>query len=219
MAKLITDAGKRGDDNTLKKRIRKRYKRQLEEDPTLIPQREGIKKLYGWEGKSDGYGMNPLENYLGKQVGKLWNDIYSEITEHLDSRSNTDRYLLDHLDWLVTMQGDPIPTYGFWRQLYIDDDGYLQRSPKRKRQQKEKPINTVYMDGNEYHKIDEQWYKIEFAPPTNELHLYDSIKRKLVEEPEIYHWYILPRRHYSEQKIIGKKQIGGKELKELKKLL
>lgn len=45
--------------------------------------------------------LSPLIRFLQKNVGKNWNDIYSEIRETLNMNKTTHKHLLDHVKWSV----------------------------------------------------------------------------------------------------------------------
>lgn len=57
----------------------------------------------GWDGKSFNENLNPLRRYLKRQVGRRWNDVYSEICKNLDTGSTVKQHVRDHLkDYVST---------------------------------------------------------------------------------------------------------------------
>ncbi|MGD9980642.1 MAG: hypothetical protein AB7H66_05250 [Hyphomonadaceae bacterium] len=45
--------------------------------------------------------LNPLKRYLASNVGRPWNKVYSEISEHLKPTSTVQQHVRDHLDDFV----------------------------------------------------------------------------------------------------------------------
>jgi hypothetical protein len=45
--------------------------------------------------------LHPLERYLLAQVGRPWNDVYSEIAQNLKTSSTTQQHLRMHALWTV----------------------------------------------------------------------------------------------------------------------
>ena len=90
--------------------------------------------------------LAPLKRYLHKQVGRPWDKVYSEISEHLDASSTVKQHVRDHLtDFImvkVTRDGDgglmapnhwggPTQPDRWWAELYVDPkDGLIKRTAK-----------------------------------------------------------------------------------------
>ncbi len=96
--------------------------------------------------KSLNENLAPLRRYLESQVGRAWNDLRSDICEHLRPSSTVQQHVLDHiLDFVaitVWREGDALWTMNRWRgpmrlgergqRLYVDPDtGKLERNPFR----------------------------------------------------------------------------------------
>ncbi|MEZ5959840.1 MAG: hypothetical protein R3C30_05365 [Hyphomonadaceae bacterium] len=92
--------------------------------------------------------LNPLKRYLASNVGRPWNKVYSEISEHLKPTSTVQQHVRDHLDDFVAtktrMKGGVVvvtPRFGGERKL--EDDwclyyvhprtGLLRKNEKYKR--------------------------------------------------------------------------------------
>ena len=45
--------------------------------------------------------LNPLKRYLHKQVGRRWDDVFSDICQHLDTGSTVKMHVREHLDDFV----------------------------------------------------------------------------------------------------------------------
>jgi hypothetical protein len=50
-----------------------------------------------YEDKSFSDLLGPLKRYLRKQVGRPWDDVYSELSQHLDKRSLSGQHIWDHV--------------------------------------------------------------------------------------------------------------------------
>lgn len=99
----------------------------------------------GWT-KCLNENLAPLKRYLGKQVGRPWDKVYSEISEHLDTSSTVKQHVRDHLTDFILVKvtvardgslmasnhwGRPIAPDQWWAKLYVDPkDGLIKRTDK-----------------------------------------------------------------------------------------
>lgn len=99
----------------------------------------------GWT-KHLNENLAPLKRYLGKQVGRPWDKVYSEISQHLDTGSTVKQHVRDHLtDFILTNVtvardgsfmasnhwGRPMAPEHWWSELYVDpNDGLIKRTDK-----------------------------------------------------------------------------------------
>lgn len=90
--------------------------------------------------------LAPLKRYLMKQVGRPWDKVYSEISEHLDTGSTVKQHVRDHLSDFILIKvsvdrdggfmatrhwGGPQPPQSWWARLYVDpNDGLIKRTDK-----------------------------------------------------------------------------------------
>lgn len=91
--------------------------------------------------------LAPLKRYLHKQVGRPWDKVYSEISQHLDTSSTVKQHVRDHLTdfilitvthdrdgGIVAMSGGwsrPTSPEHWWAELYVDpQDGLIKRTDK-----------------------------------------------------------------------------------------
>ncbi len=97
MFKVIVERPRRGGGGPLKKH------RQANEDPENLPTKESMKApyRYGDNLKELNENLSPLKRYLNKQVGRNWNDVYSEISKHIDNNSTVKKHVKDHIKWFV----------------------------------------------------------------------------------------------------------------------
>jgi len=91
--------------------------------------------------------LAPLKRYLMKQVGRPWNKVYSEISEHLDPSHTVKQHVRDHLTDFVMVNvtvdrkgrylgmrsewSSPVTPEHWWAKLYVDpNDGLIKRTDK-----------------------------------------------------------------------------------------
>jgi len=88
--------------------------------------------------------LAPLKRYLHKQVGRKWDDVFSEICQHLDTGSTVKMHVREHLDDFICRNilrdedGKLWASYDYgrmdllensWVELYVDPDtGLLKRT-------------------------------------------------------------------------------------------
>jgi hypothetical protein len=153
--------------------------------------------------------LNPLRRFLGRQVGRSWNDVYSEISATLAPGHTVKEHVRQHIDDFVARKitrgpdGEWINTSGRrlgqrpvpWHQdYYVDpDDGFLKDSAKlwktleldprpwRNRKPKADPSIRILDEMCELRCIDGVWYEIKFhAEPDSLAWVFDRIERTLV---------------------------------------
>jgi hypothetical protein len=96
MAKVIVERPRLGGGLRRPKGIRKRERLAMAD---LIATREGIRRP--WRGgyrKMLNEHLGPLRRYLQSQVGRPWDKVHSEISQHLRLDSAVQSHVLDHLD-------------------------------------------------------------------------------------------------------------------------
>jgi hypothetical protein len=116
MAKVVTEAPRRGHGNPSKKfgwRLRKDEHELEDHGPGRAS--TARHRQYGWNAKDFSDVLGPLRRYLRKQVGRPWNRVWSEIMHTLDSRTLTGQHIFDHIRWEVE------------QEAWIGDDGRLYR--------------------------------------------------------------------------------------------
>lgn len=96
--------------------------------------------------KSLNENLAPLKRYLHKQVGRRWDDVFSEICQHLDTGSTVKMHVREHLDdfvdrharrksdgelWTSQGWGGETKVIDRWVELYVDpDDGVIKETRK-----------------------------------------------------------------------------------------
>ncbi len=105
-------------------------------------------KRHAWEEaaytKSLNENLAPLRRFLQKQRGRLWNDVFSEICERLDTGSTVKMHVRDHIEDLIMVRisvdqrdswlgqhswrGASAPSR-WWPDLYVDPfDGIVKET-------------------------------------------------------------------------------------------
>lgn len=103
----------------------------------------------GHNAKSFGENLAYLPRFLAKNVGRKWDDIYSEISATFDKRSTVNAHIFQHLfdyfvpaNEVVFVEGRPhrVDSYntfpilaGSYRELYVDPRNGILRKAKRQR--------------------------------------------------------------------------------------
>jgi hypothetical protein len=124
MFKVIVERPRRGRPN---KGAARRGRNDLEG-----PQKLTIRAFYDrdWHGKETRDHLSPLRRYLRAQVGRPWNQVYSEICAATDRRSAVQRHVLEHIGDYVATQ---VVAHRKPRQeLYVDPrTGLIRPNPAR----------------------------------------------------------------------------------------
>lgn len=90
--------------------------------------------------------LAPLKRYLHKQIGRRWDDVFSEICAHLDTGSTVKMHVREHLEdfvlskvrlapdgilWATGRWGHPEKLVESWTELYVDpNDGLVKETRK-----------------------------------------------------------------------------------------
>lgn len=114
----------------------------------------------------------PLKRYLRAQVGRPYDQVFSDVCHVFKGDGHTDQRLREHLEWEVDQHvferdGELIGRNGYTvgaDSLYVDPDtGILTLTPARTRRRwKNKPLfETVKIDdAHKYVKIDGLWFLV-----------------------------------------------------------
>jgi hypothetical protein len=91
--------------------------------------------------------LNPLKRYLASNVGRPWNKVYSEISEHLKPSSTVQQHVRDHIEDFVAIKtrmksgvvmvtqryGGERPLDEVWSYFYVHPKtGILRKNDMRK---------------------------------------------------------------------------------------
>ena len=184
MYKVIVERPRRGG--------RYSSERRPSSDPEDQPQHESLKFRHHsrkWLNEN----LNPLRRYLGRQVGRRWDEVYSELCANIDRRNTVQQHIHQHLEDFVALKVqaiDGVPHYqlGYgglrrladrWTpKLYVDPasglllvnhEGVQARREARREyaraRQLRVPVDVRPVDElHQLRRIDGIWYEIELAP-------------------------------------------------------
>ena len=183
MSKVIVERPRRpGYDTSTKRRGRT-------VDPDLMVSKEGMRAPHvrHWGGKELNENLAPLRRFIRSRVGQLWNDVYSEISQHLSVTNAVQQHVRDHLEdfvcvrtsmvngevWCNGRWGRHRPLNEVWTEFYVDPrDGVLrinqqrvtwdQRYRKAEAARKADAAAKIHTgkDGTEYRNVDGIWYEV-----------------------------------------------------------
>jgi hypothetical protein len=183
MAKVIVERPRLGGGVRRPKGNRKRARLALADQ---LPMREGIKRQWQSWRKSLNEHLGPLRRYLQSQVGRPWNKVHSEISQHLRLDSAVQSHVLDHLDDYVAKHVEEIDGELYsWSGYSV---GHRLRSPfyvcprtgllrenkqyrdgKRQRKKLQLPTDRVEIDAwHHYCRIGGVWYEVCLKPLNQE---------------------------------------------------
>lgn len=134
MDRVIIERGR--SHGGCKYKVHRRRLNQINQED--IPLNEGMRRPYGYDTKNQRDVLGPLRKYLHKQVGRLWDDIYSEICSvtdtrtirghHLRSMGTRTGHIFDRLD-VHGIPGRSPRRYLRRTDYYLNEDGIL-RAPE-----------------------------------------------------------------------------------------
>lgn len=185
--------GKRTDESFANRTERSRIKQQLhvgayEDDDEVTIQRQSNRKRHSkaaWGGVR-GFKSGLIGKWLERQVGRLWDNIYSDLSRMDSSRlgnywSNTsireaacrkvefNAFLEDGKIMAIDWRGEPRPIEEAWEKMYVHPTtGRLvkrkdrARGPRWSFHRRRKPDYLEGAKGVRYYLIDGSWYEFLF---------------------------------------------------------
>jgi hypothetical protein len=96
----------------------------------------------------------PLNRWLHKQVGRPWNEVWSEVCQAGDNRNIVNKHLRQHVRGYVSISkkknGISSPYMSGWPYLWVDDEGILREGQGyRKWKFKPQPSPWVHLSPTE----------------------------------------------------------------------
>ncbi len=172
MKNVLVDRPRSDSSHRCKKGFMRLLQRRSE-----LPLREPMSPgRHGWDDNSRLFRA-PLERFLRKQVGRLWDDVYSEICADAPANCALGRRLREEVSWLVetnvTVEGGELicQPYGYKvGGLYVHPETGLLCLPApspRRRYKFRKDYEIVDVEGadnRKYVRLDGLWFKVELAP-------------------------------------------------------
>ena len=194
MAKIVSEPAKRGVGyyRTLNNEYRKAKTFKLDEDfevndefcGNVLPMRS---KRISWEGKEHNYAYRTINRYIRSQVGKLWDDVYSEICKNLRTKAakalDIKDLFVDHVEQKTWVEDDGKVYYRAWgghmwcaeeecNTLYVDPrtgilcisngDSYRTKRKNCEEERNEEAFawRKIISEKFHFHKIDGNWFRV-----------------------------------------------------------
>ncbi len=177
MAKVIVERPRVNDSYDGWRMARRPKSIDIEE----LPFREATKAHKGGS-KQLNENLAPLYRFLQSRCGKRWDDVHSEISEHLKLSTAVQKHVLDHLKqmvslntyhgtdgqiWVQNKSVYPIADTYMYREFYVDPEGFLRMAKRkpRRRYDEESKVEALKTRRDisklvQYHKINGIWYEV-----------------------------------------------------------
>jgi hypothetical protein len=182
--KLLVERPRTGSGTAWKYESEKRKTRHFSIDE--LPAHESMRDIRNRpNNKYSSENLRPLYRYFAKSVGRSWNDVYSELCEHLNRNSTIQAHIFQHIKDFVELCPRIIDGKAYWatnkytndreitRDLfYVDADGILRRGAgatykdiERARGASAKP-GFLRLSNTKVAKRDDNgvWYEVTLAP-------------------------------------------------------
>lgn len=188
MQEVLITPGRHGSGYARNEELRKIRRKRVEEDETGWKQSCTPRGHHNWgDRKIDQKGdhVMPLKHWLEAQVGRPWDDIYSEIRKNNSPHNAVGAHIYTHLWGFVernpTYLVDATPCGQFqynWRnnpsplranQLYIDRDGILRKAKgvpdKYQEALKARPVTVKQITSNTYAVMNKRgvWFILKYS--------------------------------------------------------
>jgi hypothetical protein len=118
MAKVLTERPRTRSWEERRKTGRRIRIQELDDEldvPTEVSREPSGRRRVYHDYKSFTDHIMPLKRYLEAQVGRPWNDVWSEMCQTLDRRSMSGNHVFEHIRWEVetktVMVGDEVHEY------------------------------------------------------------------------------------------------------------
>lgn len=178
MSKIVVERPRRGHKDCYKP-IRRRENRG---DPESLPSSDGMRAphIRHYEGKEFSDNLSPLYRYLDSQIGRNWDEVFSEISAQIRGNSTVHRHILQHLFQhislnMVRRDDGGLEEHGrmffngyMYHALYVDPDTkVIKRNPDKYKHHKyappENPDHKVFGPEDEVVRIKGCWHRVFFA--------------------------------------------------------
>jgi len=158
MVKVIVERERRGSDrNYHLSRNRKKFKdKDIEEAITYESMNKRHTYFYG-EAKELNENLNPLRNFLYRQVGRPWDKVYSELNQFVNVKNAVQAHIRQHLNQYVELHAVKddngnyrvVGRYGSNRvlndgELFVNEAGILCKAKRKTVKLVLKPGQKLY---------------------------------------------------------------------------
>ncbi|PTL76654.1 hypothetical protein [Vitiosangium sp. GDMCC 1.1324] len=160
------------------------------------PRHEAMGRAYGYKYLNE--NLAPLRHFLRSRIGRPWDDVYSEICEHVSLDSAVKKHILEHLDDFVARKTREIDGrihevdhYGRlielrpvsrWACFYVCPRTGLLLARENQRQGGPRFPGRALDEWHDIRKIDDAWYLVRFAPVPDSVEerkrVYDVLLKK-----------------------------------------
>jgi hypothetical protein len=142
--------------------------------------------------------ISPLRRYLRSQVGRSWNDVYSELCLQLDTSTMTGQHVFQHvwdyverhveiIDGIVYRKPYQDPRWDrldtkYGDRFYIDPDTrILCQVRKKSKRTTQRPCDRLILDDyHQYRKLDGIWYLVTFKNLESDRAVRDAILKVFI---------------------------------------
>lgn len=215
MKDVIIDVYRRGGGYGTEPYSRARLKALRDEDVPLRISNKYVRNSYPAD------RIAPLEKFLERNAGRPWNDVYSEIREHCDTRNIRGQHLWEHV---ISEVHEKYPWRRYRFGAFVDDDGLLQYARRPKYHRPEPPITRIPIDENSWFELitseDYPKHKKGWVPVTTWYQMTQTTETYNIWE---YEWKgkdkIPVRLRPYTREIIIKRTVGKNTLKKIRKYL
>lgn len=183
MQEVLITPGRRGSGFSRNEELRKIRRKRIEDDETGWKQSCTPRGHHNWgDRKIDQKGdhVMPLKHWLEAQVGRPWDDIYSEIRKNNSPHSAVGAHIYTHLWGFVERNptyredGTPCRSYYYsWREtqpltageMYIDRQGILRKAKGLPRKEVTKPQTVIQITSNQYAVMNKKgvWFLLKYS--------------------------------------------------------
>lgn len=197
MSKVVTEAPRRGSGERSKKTALTVHRDRYEDDDHGPTRHKASRRgQYGWNAKEFSDVLGPLRRFLRKNVGRPWNSIYSELSQHLDKRSLTGLHIWDHIKYEVEQNcdikdGKVVHLRRYWNEwrpvegFYVHPvTGLLQEAPYKRYRYRPREDPDVKKLGRllEHRRVLGIWYLVEYQLIERWLTKEDGTKKRLTDD-------------------------------------
>ena len=118
------------------RRMRHATNHKMTRDPSAWDNIDLEINAQGWRDSKFKDKVSPIERWIAKQVGRKWDDVYSEIKQRFDCRTTAGRHILyDHIIGYVELSLDS--HLRSRAEFMVDENGILVRGPWRRKHYRE----------------------------------------------------------------------------------
>jgi hypothetical protein len=161
MKDLIVEAGRHKYGQKKKCSVKGMSQKQMEE----LPEKSGIRRNHTDWGFEFDDRLGPLYDFLKKNVGRKWANVWSEICEHTDSRNIRGYHLREHVRQYVKGAGgeEGLGSWRYFEHFYIDDQGVLrfkERKHYKHSNQSEKDDKFKKIEDRLFERINGCWFEV-----------------------------------------------------------